>query len=745
MEHELINSEAIESRLYQQTIFNSAAKKNTLVVLPTGLGKTNLAVMLAADRLAKIPESKVLLMAPTRPLVLQHCKTFEKTMNLPPSAFNALTGHVPPSQRNEVWENGKVIFATPQVVERDIVTGKLSLDNFSLIIFDEAHRAVGSYPYSFIAEQYARSAKDPLILGLTASPGGAVEKIEEVKNNLFIENIETRVDRDSDVAPYVQPVKIEWRRLELPKEFAEIKKILDRKLTTQLRILKKYGLVKSARWTSKRELLEVQREVRRVMLEHRPSPPTWCFSAIIAQSAAFKLSHAIELLETQGLDSLSRYMSGIMSKAGNSGAPKSVKMLARDSQIRRVAELSEELKDKLENPKIVEAKKILEELFRKAPHSKAIVFAHYRDSAGRLVEELNKVEGVRAVKFVGQTSRDGEKGLSQKEQGDILDRFKVGLDNVLVSTSVGEEGLDIPSVDLVLFYEGVPSGIRLIQRRGRTGRHAPGRMIALLAKGTRDEAFYWSAVRKEKQMHEAIRDTGSTGVKVPDKSQKALEEFKGEKIKIIADHREVPSGVVRELTRMGAEVETKQLEVGDFLLSERVGIERKTVEDFLQSMIDKRLMTQVRQLTENFDRPVLILEGDNLYDKRAIHPNAIKGSLASLAVDYHIPILPSKDEIETASLLYAIARREQQGVSKEIPIRGEAMGLNLPEQQRFVIEGLPGVSAVLAKRLLEHFTTVENVMKASEEELMQVHGIGKEKAANIRRVLIARYRKEKKE
>ena len=221
--------------------------------------------------------------------------------------------------------------------------------------------------------------------------------------------------------------------------------------------------------------------------------------------------------------------------------------------------------------------------------------------------------------------------------------------------------------------------------------------------------------------------------------QKPGESTAEKRLKIIADHREVPSGIVDELVQLGVEVEACQLKVGDFILSDRVGVERKSVGDFLQSIVDKRLMSQAKILRETFERPVLILEGGNLYSRRAIHPNAIRGSLAALAVDVGIPILPTRDEKETALILFAIARREQLDESREVAVRGEPKGLTLPEHQRFVVEGLPGISAVLAKRLLEHFGTVERVMCASEEELKQVHGIGREKARSIRKILASIY------
>jgi Fanconi anemia group M protein len=238
-------------------------------------------------------------------------------------------------------------------------------------------------------------------------------------------------------------------------------------------------------------------------------------------------------------------------------------------------------------------------------------------------------------------------------------------------------------------------------------------------------------------MHEMLR--GQREEEKEMVGQKALEEFNAEKVKVIADHREIPSGVVRELTKLGVEVEARQLDVGDFILSDRVGVERKSVKDFLQSIVDKRLMEQAQRLGETFERPMLILEGEGLYSLRAIHPNAIRGALSALAIDFGIPILPTRDEKETAAMLAIVARREQIEQTREVAIRGSARKLTLPEQQRFIVEGLPGVSAVLAKRLLEHFGTVERVMGASEKELQEVHGIGTEKAKEIRKVLSALY------
>ncbi len=212
-------------------------------------------------------------------------------------------------------------------------------------------------------------------------------------------------------------------------------------------------------------------------------------------------------------------------------------------------------------------------------------------------------------------------------------------------------------------------------------------------------------------------------------------------LRIIADHREIPSGVVRRLFEAGVQVETRQLDVGDYIVSSEVGVERKSVRDFVQSIIDGRLLEQARMLKEAFPKPVLILEGrEDPYTVRGIHPNALRGALLAVAVDFNIPILPSRDEVDTAGLLLVLTRREQEEKRRELVVRGERKGLTLEEKQRFVVEGLPGVSGTLAQRLLERFGTVERVMTASERELQLVQGIGPEKAREIREVLTSPYK-----
>ncbi len=212
-------------------------------------------------------------------------------------------------------------------------------------------------------------------------------------------------------------------------------------------------------------------------------------------------------------------------------------------------------------------------------------------------------------------------------------------------------------------------------------------------------------------------------------------------IKVIVDHREVGGRVVNELRRLGIHLEPRQLEVGDFILSDRIGVERKSLRDFVKSIMDRRLMDQARRLREIFECPLLVVEGFGQYSVR-IHPHALLGAMVAVIVDLGVPVVRTQDSSETASLLALIAKREQEGFHREVSLRGKRKWMSLPQSQRFVVEGLPGVSSVLARRLLEHFGKVERIMTASEHELRKVRGIGKKKAREIRDLLESEYEPE---
>lgn len=730
-----------QPRLYQETILSTAAQKNTLVVLPTGLGKTACAFMLATQRLQHFPQSKILVLAPTKPLAEQHLQTFKQHLRLPEEQFTLFTGEVQPEKRQELWKNAKIVFSTPQGFENDLIGDKISLENVSLLVFDEAHRATGDYSYNFIAKQYQNKAKFPRILALTASPGSDVLKIEEVCKNLFIEAVEIRTDADPDVQPYVQETEVNWIKVQLPQEFLDVKKYLDMCIKSKLAILRELGINKAVDYFSKKELLLLQGELHAKLAAGERDFETMRALSVLAE--AMKVQHALELLESQGSSPLWNYLNKLMEEARTSKV-KAVKNLVMDLNFRTAYIKAQKLIDNnIEHPKLYVLKDILEKEVSQNKHAKILLFTQYRDSAVKIKEVIEKVRGVVPAIFVGQAKK-GETGLSQKKQIELIEQFKDGLYNVLICTSVAEEGLDIPSVDLVIFYEPIPSAIRTIQRRGRTGRQDKGKVTVLVAQNTRDEGYRWSAHHKEKRMHRVLADLRSNlqkkFVSVP---QKPLQSYEKQKQLIVfADYREKGTGVLKELVDQGVSLKLEMLQVADYVLSPRCAVEFKTVEDFAQSIIDGRLLEQLKQLKKNYDRPVVIVEGTkDLFSVRNIHPNAIRGMLATIAVSYGIPVIYTKDSKDTAAQLLAIAKREQELNKDTFQPHAEKTNATLQEQQEYIVSSLPNVGLNLAKELLQHFKTIKNVVNASEEELKKVEGVGEKKAKNIKDVVEKEYLK----
>lgn len=212
-------------------------------------------------------------------------------------------------------------------------------------------------------------------------------------------------------------------------------------------------------------------------------------------------------------------------------------------------------------------------------------------------------------------------------------------------------------------------------------------------------------------------------------------------IVIFVDNRE--SSRVIPILQKKCVIRKKYLDTADYLLSDRVACERKTTGDFLQSIIDGRLFKQLLRMRKDFECPILIIEGDSVFDliereNRKIHPNAVSGALAAIVL-LSIPILWTRTQRETASLLLAIARREQLHKKHEIAIRNKKRTRSLNQEQEFLIAGLPKISTKMAKKLLKHFGSPEKIFGASEDELMRVDGIGKKMAKRIKKVLTKEY------
>ncbi|MFC4552142.1 MULTISPECIES: DEAD/DEAH box helicase [Halorussus] len=839
VDHELLVPEFIERRMYQLQLAGRAKERHTLVSLPTGLGKTTVSLLVTAERLANVG-GKSLFLAPTKPLVQQHADFYREALTIPDEDIVVFTGEVSPADRAELWERAQIVIATPQVVENDLVGSRVSLAPVTHLTFDECHRATGDYAYNYIAERYHQDAEKPLVTGMSASPGGDKDEILDVCENLGIGNVEVMTEEDSDVEEYTHDTEVEWERVELPDEIIEIRDAINEVISDRLEKLKTLGVINTTRPdVSQKDLNKVRGELQKLIDNDQSEG----YKGMSAHAEVMKLRRAVELVETQSVEALRRYFERQRNAARSSGASKASQRFVSEPKVQEAMRRAEDY-DGL-HPKYSRARIRIAETLGIEGGQRVIVFTESRDTAEALTEFFGAHFDAR--RFVGQGDKEGSSGMTQKEQQETLDAFRAGEFEVLVSTSVAEEGLDVPEVDLVLFYEPVPTAIRSIQRKGRTGRQAEGRVAVLLAEDTRDEAYFWISKRREGEMEEEMRKLKGVADEVEeelDDSQRQLGDFGGsdgpagesgretdvdpglqtfvgddedgddedaeaedvqeergtddsaaspdadsadvdtedtdaadaetaagteattrtettaqaedadeegvvatarpddENVEIVVDQRELDSSIAKDLsTRDGLTTRLETLSVGDYVLSDRVVVERKSVSDFLDTLTggDRSMFEQVGDATRHYARPVVILEGDGLYEERNVHPNAIRGALSSLAVDFGASVLRTRNQKDTADLLEVIATREQERDGREVSMHGEKASKTLAEQQEYVVSSIADIGPVTARSLLEKFKTVESVMTAREDDLLEVDGVGQVTAERIREVIGSDY------
>ncbi len=740
--HPLIRPDKIEARDYQILLSEVAKKNSTLIVLPTGLGKTVIALLVLVDRLYN-EGGKVLFLSPTKPLVEQHASFIRSVLTIPEDEVFVATGEIQPEKRVRRWRESSIIVATPQVIENDLLARRIDLTDVVLIIFDECHRAHGNYAYVYIGRRYQEEGKKRLVLGITASPGSNLMKIQEVCENLGIERVEIRREDDPDILPYIFRKEIEWVRVDVPREIRELKRILEELFLDRVRKLSDVGFhLYNGKRTTTKELLELQSRIQARLKEQQH---TRFFKAASLAAELLKIRHAIDLVETQGVNAVRKYFRRLMKEASSKGATKASRRLIREPKFVRAVNLAEEID--LEHPKLKVLVQIVRRELERKPDSRIIIFTNFRDSAEMVRSVLEEIDNVRPLRFIGQASRGDDKGLSQKKQVELLERFKAGDYNVMVATSVAEEGLDIPMADLVIFYEPVPSEIRSIQRRGRTGRRRAGRIIILITRETKDEAYYWISKHKERMMERGMDEIKRNESEFIDSREEEVEknpEAKSEKARetvVYVDNREVRSQVVKSLEKLNCNLIFKNMEVGDYVVSERVCIERKSVDDLVNSLFDpeRNLFAQLRDLKREYERPVLIIEGDGLYNTKRVAESVIRGAIISIAVDFSIPTLYTRNGEETARLIETIAKREQDASKRGFSPHAKKSSRNLREQQEYIISSISNIGPVSARNLLRYFGSVKNVINAPKEELVKVERIGEITAEKMREVIEARY------
>lgn len=507
-------------RNYQQAIFETAKEDNTLVVLPTGVGKTLIALMLSIERLKKYPGTKVLMLAPTKPLVEQHLASFQSQLPELFADIQLFTGSINAKQRQKLWNTADIIFSTPQCIANDLQNYLYDLKEVSLLIIDEAHRCLKNYDYTKVVKTYKQQSPSETqrILGLTASPGSESTKIKEICNHLNIKKLEVR-NRDSpDVKPYLQDLEFNKIEVPFPKEFIELRTLLNSLYLKKVNQLKNMGMLYGP--ATKISLLTLQKK-----LFAQTSKGGSIFAALSICAQAIKISHAIELLETQTLSGFKEYLQNLVKQAEQKKS-KGVQTLVSSQEFKAtLVSLNHLLSLQMEHPKVEELKVLVEQEFQESKKTKIIIFSQFRETALAICKKLNTIPEVNAQVFLGQakkTNSAGSSGLSQKEQKQVIQDFRDGKVNILCATSIGEEGLDIPEVSSVFFYEPIPSAIRKIQRTGRTARLAPGKLFILITKDTRDQIYHYASSAREKKMYKTIDQVKKDLQKQP----KTLNDFK---------------------------------------------------------------------------------------------------------------------------------------------------------------------------------------------------------------------------
>lgn len=660
-----LKNEKIDHREYQINIAKKCFGNNSLVVIPTGLGKTIISIIIAAHTLENSPpHSKVVVLAPTRPLINQHHENFLKFMNIPSEKFSILTGQIEPNKRTYEFINNQVLFYTPQTLRNDIINNRYSLMNVCLVIFDEAHRAQGDYAYCQIADEYIEHNNDGIILGLTASPGSNKEKISVLCKNLHIpdSNIFLRTRDDKDVKEYIKPMKIWKVGVDMTDLMRLFHSALKNMIQERLNYLNSLGFIDSNKEQLeniyKKDLIKLNSDLLQII--NGDGSKTSAYKALSVNAQILRLFHMLSLVESQGLDSLLSYLKSMKNQSSKKNASKALISLANDyeinkifNELRQYNELDELL---LIHPKFNICKQIILKELKANPDARILVFSKLRDSVATITSKLKKNSKIRPKRFVGQATKSNQdKGLSQKKQIEILNKFKNGEYNVLVSTNVAEEGLDIAECDLVIFYDVVASEIRFIQRKGRTARIREGKVIILYCRETSDEIYLHISLNRLKKMQKTLKQKEKiekslikNKARKKDKKltkNKSIADFLSIKIEI---NKNLPLffGIRRFLRNSGIMFQISSCQY-HIHIGKKIGIHIFSARKITKLNNEGLLKDWIHEFQSKFDLAVIIAQFLDFNEIIKNEKKFVKRDLIKISQKYEIQIIPidNKDEL----------------------------------------------------------------------------------------------------
>lgn len=513
-------------REYQLKISEAALFQNTLVCLPTGLGKTFIASVVMYNFYRWYPSGKIVFMAPTKPLVAQQIEACYKVMGIPQAHMAELTGSTAAKQRQEVWRTKRVFFLTPQVMVNDLSRDTCPARQVKCVVIDEAHKALGKHAYCQVIQQLGSQTKEFRILALSATPGGDRKAVQSVISNLLISHIELRSEESPDIRAHSHQRSVEKLVVPLGESLrayqARYLQVLEKFMSrlVQHRVMGH----KDLRTLGKYQLILARDQFRKNPPPNIKAPQQGMLEGDFA--LCISLYHGYELLMQMGLRSLFFYLQGIMD--GSREMSRARNELQRTPSFMDLYQEIEAMFVKpcagpdepflYSHPKLEKLEKVVLEHFRQWAERKAgstgspdtvstrvMIFSSFRESVQEIAAMLNcHAPLIRVMTFMGQASAGkGVKGFTQKEQLEVVQRFRQGGFNTLVSTCVGEEGLDIGEVDLIVCFDAQKNPIRLVQRMGRTGRKRQGRIVVILAEG-REERIYNQSQTNKRSVYKSI-------------------------------------------------------------------------------------------------------------------------------------------------------------------------------------------------------------------------------------------------
>jgi Fanconi anemia group M protein len=536
----------LELRDYQVEAAWASNDANTLVVLPTGLGKTIVALLHVAKVITELNDEHrggmIIILAPTRALLVQHQRTFQERLTLPADHVEIIDGGMGPAKRKAFYlglpDEPFVFMMTPQTLSNDLLKDRFPRGRLVDLVFDEAHHAREDHPYVLIYKDLKEKGFSPRILAMTASPGDSEDAITSLCETLDIDPSKAIFkDRDdADVKPYVHPLYVARTGVAFPEEWRSIQDCLMQSMAEPIAWLVLAGVTEADVLNGKKYKKEIPRSYfldlfKKYTAGDGASPGAMKIMSRLA--TCIKIHHAIELLEAEGLEAVLKYHETML-KSFKKQATKATAAVLADPWFNRAIEQGQAIVKSKDHaltyhPKLVVLGDQVKQFLDRNPSSRILIFATYRTSISMIVDYLGSNKQVRAHRFVGQaTKTTTDKGMDRKKQTAILDKFRSGAFNVLVATSVAEEGLDIAECDLVIFYETVATVIRFIQRVGRTARKHAGNVFVLYTRDTMDEFKMLALDRKLltlKNVYYSIKEPGSPKPKTKQRKKDILDEF----------------------------------------------------------------------------------------------------------------------------------------------------------------------------------------------------------------------------